>query len=753
MGPLSVMDLLSKLTNRLPFGKKKELSQYYFALKIGSDHLTAALWSLEGTKLQVLESASAEYKSEDLVGTTDALLDKVLGIRQLVVEKILFGVPQSWLLDDDLKEEYLNLLRSAVKELELQPMAYVATSHALIHFLEKQENVPTTAILVGIESNHLAVTVTRAGKLDGTKILTRSSNIGVDIEKALLTFTQVETLPSKILIFASGIDFGKLEKIKNELLSYQWMSKLSFLHFPKIEILDEDIEINSICFAGGFEINNNVTFSARLKSATVTKPLEEMMEGQAIDHEEEESQNIGFVVGDVSEREKRKGESESVEEGDREKEVTVAEELQENTESNLKGENEEVDNLDYQQKAIMPQKDGYRFPFKVWENLLSTKFIPRSRRKILLLSVVILIILGILSAYLFVPKAQVKVFVEPKILEKQSEITADPKQKTADQDKKIIPGQIVETEISGSDKGQASGTKEIGDPAKGVVAIRNKTDQEKKLSKGTILTSAAGLKFILDTTVSIASRSAEDGTYGKATADVVAQNIGAEGNLPSGTDLTIANFSQDQLIAKSEGNFSGGTSKKVTVVSDVDQKKLLSQVVSNLRKQAQQKLQEKLPDKKVLEEALAEQIVKKNFSKNINDQAAEFSLNLTVNFKGTAFDDKDLKQIVSQLVTTEVPEGYEFSLQDSETQSDVSKLEDDGRLIFLARFKAKLIPKLDTDKIKRGIRGRPLTQAVEILKGIDNILDAEITISLPLPQILQIVPFFEKNIKVEVGVK
>lgn len=723
------MDLLSKLTNHLPFGKKKELPQYYFALKIGTDHLTAALWDLEGTKLQVLESASAEYKSEDLVSATDALLDKVLGIRQLVVEKILFGVPESWLLDDDLKEEYLNLLRSAVKELELQPMAYVATSHALVHFLEKQENVPTTAILVGIESNHLAVTVTRAGKLDGTKMLARTSNIGVDIEKALLAFTQVETLPSKILIYASGIDFGKLEKIKGELLAYQWMSKLSFLHFPKIEILDEDIEINSICFAGGFEINNNVIFTSKPKAATMTRSLEEVAEDQTVDHEKEETPNIGFVVGDVSAGEK---------------EITVAEELKED---------EEVDDIGHEQKAIMPQKDERRYPIKIWASLLSTKFIPRGGRKIFFLTIVMLIILGGVVAYLFVPKAQIKVFVEPKILEKHSEITADPKQKTADQDKKIIPGQIVETEISGSDKGSASGTKEIGDPAKGVVAIRNKTDQEKKLSKGTILTAPSGLKFILDTTVSIASRSAEDGTYGKATAEVVAQNIGAEGNLPSGTDLNFANLSSDQLSAKSEGNFSGGTSKKVTVVSDTDQKKLLAQVVSNLRKQAQQKLQGKLPDKKVLEEALSEQVVKKSFSKNINDQATEFSLNLTVNFKGTAFDDKDLKQIVSQLVTTEVPQGYEFSLQDSETQSDVSKLEDDGRLIFLARFKAKLIPKLDTEKIKKGIRGRQVRQAVEILKELDNILDAEITISPPLPQILQIVPFFEKNINLEVGFK
>ena len=191
----------------------------------------------------------------------------------------------------------------------------------------------------------------------------------------------------------------------------------------------------------------------------------------------------------------------------------------------------------------------------------------------------------------------------------------------------------------------------------------------------------------------------------------------------------------------------------MTVVSDEDQKKLLAQVASNLRKQAQQKLQEKLPDKKVLEEALSEQIVKKRFSKNINDQANEFSLDLTIRFKGTAYDDKDLKQLVSELVTTQVPQGFQLSLQDTETQSDVSKLEDDGKLIFLARFSAKLTPKLDIEKIKKEIRGKNVQQASEILKSIDNVLDAEITFSPTLPSVLQFLPLLEKNINVEVGFK
>jgi len=208
-----------------------------------------------------------------------------------------------------------------------------------------------------------------------------------------------------------------------------------------------------------------------------------------------------------------------------------------------------------------------------------------------------------------------------------------------------------------------------------------------------------------------------------------------------------------QVSAKSEGNFSGGTSKEVTVVSDSDQKRLLASLASDLRKQAQQKLQEKEQDKKILEEALSEQILSKTYNKNINDQASEFTLNMRIKYAGTAFEEADLKRIVSKLVTTDVPEGYQLDLKDTETQADVSKLDKDGKLIFLARFKAKLMPKIDTENLKNQIKGKTVEGAAEALRSLDNILGSEITLKPSLPAFLQRLPILARNITVEVGMK
>jgi len=308
-------------------------------------------------------------------------------------------------------------------------------------------------------------------------------------------------------------------------------------------------------------------------------------------------------------------------------------------------------------------------------------------------------------------------------------------------------------QVSSSGKDQASGKKQIGESAKGTVVIRNKTDEAISLSKGTILSASGSLKFNLDLSVNVASRSGDDGTWGKASATVTAQTIGADGNLASGADLTVAGYTTDKLVAKAEGNFSGGTSKDVTVVSGDDQKRLLASLSSSLRKQAQQKLQEKLSQKKLLEEALGEEIVKKSFNKNVNDQATEFSLNLTARYKGTAYDDKDLKLIVSKLIDTQVPEGFELNLEDTETQADVTKLEKDGKLIFLARFRAKLLPKIDIEKLKNQIRGKSSNEVTEILKNMENVLGSEIKMSPALPPALARMPFLSRNIQIEVGLK
>lgn len=412
------MSFLDNITARIPFGKKEEVLEYYFALNISNEKLSCALWTIDKRQLKILGTASSDYSSlTDLTSVTDKLLDKVLGDRDLEPQKILFGVPNSWLLDGNLKEEFLKTLRNVTKELELTPMAYVENSLALVHFLEKTDGIPPTAILVGFETHHLTTTVVRAGKVDGVKVVARGENSGADTEKALLTFVGVETLPSKLLIYELGGE--DLEKLKAQLLSFSWMSKLSFLHFPKIEILPNEVEIKSICLAGGSEIESSISYNASeiakqdKKSAVVnigiTKEEEKVREAKEESKEDLQEEDLGFVVGDVS-MVKRKSE---------ENELTLP------TETNL------LEVEDFELEKPVQKKISFK------------KFLPKGFKNAAILIGFIGILLLLLAGYLLLPKAQVKIFVEPKILEKDTQVTADPNQKTVDEDSKIIPGKTL----------------------------------------------------------------------------------------------------------------------------------------------------------------------------------------------------------------------------------------------------------------------------------------------------------------------
>lgn len=734
------MSLLDKFSKIIPGNKKEAAFEYFFALNIGSEKLTAALWTIQHKKLHVLKTASDKYSSlEDINPVTDSLLDAVLGDTQVEPQKILFGVPDAWLVDENLKDEYLKILRKLVKELEITPMAYVATSHSLVHLLQKEEGTPTTAILVGFEKEHIEVIVSHSGRVEAAKLVERGSDSGAMIEKTLLSIS-VENLPSKMLLY--GLEKEELVKLKGSLLSYPWMSKLSFLHFPKIEVLVNNIEIDSVCLAGASELEPHIVYvpndieesNSKHISIKEEKEKKDLTEQEKTDEPIEEMADFGFVVGDVGKEVKEDTYEENIEHEN----IAFPEET--------KIEEKEL----ITQEDFAPEDQFVQTP-KVTHKI--SKKIHISPKISAILVSLLLIFAGLIGAYIFIPKVVVKVYVEPKIMEKDAKVIADPKQDKVDEENKIIPAKIVETQASGNLKGSATGRKEIGDPAKGTVKIINNTDKGQNFPSGTIFTTSDGLKFKLDNSASVSATLEGEELKSTITASLTAVNIGSDGNLATGTPLSVGKFTNSQFAAKSEGNFSGGTSKEVTVVSSDDQKKLLALLSDDLRKKAQVSLQEKNPEMKVLSEALKEQVIKKTYSKNINDQASEFSLDVNAKYSGSAFDEKDLRLIVGKLVTTQVPEGYSLDLTDTETQADISEVDKDGKVIFLAKFKAKLIPKLDTESIKNQIKGKSIIESDNILKKIENVLGSEVQFKPKLPSILQRIPFIAKNITIEVGFK
>lgn len=779
------MSFLNNLTAKLPFGKSPQLSEYYFALIIGLSELTASVWTLFNNEVEILSQTVVSYKSNDeLLDKAYQSLEESLGVLEVEPKKVLFGVPDSWNIDDNLKDPYLKLLRGILKETDLEALAYVTTTNAISFMLQKQEGVPPTAILLGL-GDFVEVTLIRGGKVAGTRTTIRSEHLFEDIEKTLSQFTEIEVLPSKILLYSTNENID-LIKLKDDLMSYPWMSKLSFLHFPKIEILEENIATTSLVLAGASELSPNIDlkhsfFAGKNKKETsVTKTLAKE------EKKEEKHSEIGFVKGDIKEVKSgpklerltpKKPILEGMEEEDLKDDNLVSPDLEENLDEveELEDFPEEVTpkrslshrHLEEEGKmAYQLEKSGFSLK-KILHKIKSMFYIPfktNVHRRLplgkLLIIPVILIVLFLM--YLFFVKATVTIFVEPRISENVTEVIADPKATSFDEAKKIIPGKITEVTVSGSGKNAATGTKQIGDPAKGKVIIYNLTDDKVSFSQGSVLTATGGKKFILDTSVQIASQSSSLGadyqkveTPGKTDpVGVTATTVGPESNLPAGTEMLLGNYNKSQVVARVEEALSGGTSKNVTVVTADDQKKLKAKVTDELKIKAEEEIQKKLSaDTKIVSEALTVVDGKYTFNKDVNDVANEFSLQASIRFKGTSYNEPDLRTIVSKLVQTNIPEGFEMNLQDAQTQADIAKVDKDGKLTFKAKFIAKLLPKYDTEKLKDEIKGQTAKMAAEKIQSLENAVGSEIKFSPFIPAQFAILPFLPQNISINVTPK
>lgn len=737
------------ILDKLPFVSHKPQAEYFFAVNLTASLVSVAVWGVEAKRLVIVGSSQAKYSQDNLVNVVNLCLDEALGDFPIDPAKVLFGVPDSWLENENLKEAHVKVLKNLVKELDVSPLAYVSTSFAIAHLYQKQNGVPLTAILVNID-NPINVAVTKVGKILGFESVVKTGKLAEDIEKALLSLPNIEVLPTKIQIYSGSLDEQALSEARDQLQKFPWTANLPFLHLPKIEILSELAELEAVCLAGASELEPAVVFHHQQLHPTrqapfSREPVEQIAEEPDNQEQSAGSDNltaVGFMTGDISSKEPLIEDLEDSDIYEDEMQPAPAHLSVTPTKSFL----EVAKSL----PAAFFEKGARGF-----SNVLSGN--RRGWREIALNKFVLIatiVIVSVIAAYVILPKAKLTVFIDPKVLEKEAQVVADPAITSLDEANKKIPGKIVEIDVSGSDKGIATGKKQIGDPAKGKVLLVNQTTSPKTFPKGTILVGPNNFTYQTDAPATATSSAVIEfvGTkFGTVQVAVTATDIGPEGNLSAGKQLNIKGESQTSFSAKVDDDIAGGTSKDVTVVTADDQKKLLANVSNQLKQKAKGDLQGKLSgDFKVLAEGLAETVIKSSFSKAVNDSASDFTLNLSAHYKGTAYSEGDLKLIVSKLVETNVPEGFEFNLAEMETQSDVLKLEKDNRLIFQAKFRAKLLPKIDTNKLKQELVGKTFSEVDDIVKKHESVIGSEVKTSFLLPPPLQRMPLLSKNISIEI---
>lgn len=784
------------LKSFLPKREGKDQSEYFWSLLIEPGWVQAGIWKIEDKKAQVIITSNATHweVEEDLASAADTSLSSAIqSFPEDLSEpsKTVFGVPANWVTEGAIGAEHLEKIKRICSELSLSPIGFVVLPEALAHYKKSTEGSPLNAITLGVYKDILEISVFSMGNLVGTSQVARSVAITDDVTEGLSRFSLGTSIPSRILLY-DGRE-GELEEVRQALLRVNWedFGNLKFLHTPKVEIVEIKNKVHAVSLAGASEL-------AGVTSLEVTENFD-VGGAKRLVSRPELVQKLGPKV---SQEDNGGGETtDSVIEDFQDAsgaEVTSAEELGFSMEKDVTeggddftGEsNTTSTDAEMNEPVVQMQKEN-RSPFKenqedpsyeidrVHDNVrevrrdnpLSKKIgslkkgflsflgsvkLPKASgfstgKNMFILGPVFLLVLALLGFlyWWFVPRATVTIYVSPQRLEERLELRVDTAGGSTDVGEGILEGEVVETSVSGEKTKDTTGTKTVGDKAKGEVTLY-RVGPELELDAGTILNGPENLKFTLDSDTTIASGSA--GSAGTTKANVMANDIGAQYNLAGGTSFTVSNYSTSDIEAKSEAAFSGGSSREINAVSEEDKDVLTDDLTKELSEQALAKLSSEMTNEKYfIDESLNASASASTFSAKAGDEATTLKLSMDVEARAVIVEKSVLNQFAKEFLDGKVPEGFVLREEQIEYNFEFGD-EDDGVYEFDVRISANLLPEVNTEDIKKKMRGKFPNLAEEFLnKEVAGFVRAEIKIRPDLPAKLTTLPHLEKNIEVEVA--
>ena len=350
--------------------------------------------------------------------------------------------------------------------------------------------------------------------------------------------------------------------------------------------------------------------------------------------------------------------------------------------------------------------------------------------------------------YLF-PKATLQVSVSAKNFSHEMSVGIITPE-TVNTAEKSIPGSFVDVSEIGTRKSEASGQKLVGNKAKGSVTIYGVSDS-RKFSANTTLEAPNGLKFTLDSDTTVASGDAV--TPATATVAVHGAEIGDPFNLPAGTKFTIGNLSSSDYLAKNDASFSGGNSHQATVVTKLDQDRLMSTLSAQLTEQAKSNLQSKLGSfQTLLPNAITSTVSRKKFSKEIDDESDSISLDLTIDFRAVVFSKEDVIKLFADEFAYDIPQGYSLNSQNTSVKLTDAKTDKNGNATLALSVNGNLAPEINSADIVNQVSGKSYKSASDYISKLPGVSNVSLSASPGLfePILNIFLPWKKDNLKIEV---
>lgn len=240
------------------FKRKSNTREIYVSLYLDTLQVAGSFFTIDPSGAVAVLASRSEQLKNDSWEERSVVVDELLGLLEektghTDVTKAILGLPPVYLTaTGEIQKDVRIHIKQFMKELELQAIGFVPLQQAIIFKMRHDEGVPPSVILLGINGHGMEIGVYKVGELSGFREIEKHEDITNSVEQGLRSFTDIEVLPARILLYGSKQE--ALEDIKSLLMKHQWTSRVNFLHFPKIETISEESIVESISFAGASEL-------------------------------------------------------------------------------------------------------------------------------------------------------------------------------------------------------------------------------------------------------------------------------------------------------------------------------------------------------------------------------------------------------------------------------------------------------------------------------------------------------------------
>lgn len=334
------------------------------------------------------------------------------------------------------------------------------------------------------------------------------------------------------------------------------------------------------------------------------------------------------------------------------------------------------------------------------------------------------------------PKATITIATDSSDIPVSANITLDPSAKELEIEDKIFPAKIEQQKVTGSQQVAASGQKNKGEKASGVVSMTAQVCGSVKTAEsvpaGTGV-SSGGKTFITQQDVSFKADDVEGDCIsfvGRNSTTVIAQSAGAAYNI-SAASFAVAG--RKDAAAKSSEAMTGGTDNIVKVIaqSDIDgaKQKLTAQDSASVKADLKLKLEN--AGYYAVSSSLQAGEPTVNPSANVGDEADAVTVSSSVAYTMYGLKKTDIEKFIVENVKDKIDPSKQKILDKGVNKAsfDINSPSTSGPLQVALSATALAGPDLDTEALKSQIAGKKTNDVRTIAKQTPGVTDVSVKYS------------------------